>query len=234
MANPYFSFKQFTVYHDRCAMKVGIDGVLLGCWADSAGADRVLDVGTGTGLIALMIAQRCNAAIDGIDIDEGAFEQASINVAASPWADRIKVSLCSLQDFKVEWGYDLIVSNPPYFIDSLKTPDDKRTTARHTDCLTHEELINYSSKLLAQTGRICLILPVLEGLRCIEYAGLNGLYCTRLVEVHPTPVSGAKRLLIELSFCPAETKKSQLIIEESRHVYSARFAEMAKDYYLKL
>ncbi|MFM2293328.1 MAG: hypothetical protein RIS29_3141, partial [Bacteroidota bacterium] len=154
MANPFFRFKQFTVFHDRCAMKVGIDGVLLGCWTNVADTSMVLDIGTGTGLIALMIAQRTDAHIDAIDIDEGAFEQAMINVQASPWSSRLNVVLSSLQDFVSDKKYDLIVSNPPYFINSLKNPDEQRTTARHTDSLTHEELIDQCIPKLTEGGRI--------------------------------------------------------------------------------
>ena len=234
MANPFFRFKQFTVYHDRCAMKVGIDGVLLGCWTNVAKASTVLDIGTGTGLIALMIAQRTDAHIDSIDIDEGAFEQAIINVQASPWSSRLNVVLSSLQDFVSDKKYDLIVSNPPYFVNSLKNPNEQRTTARHTDSLTHEELIDQCIPKLTEGGRICLILPIQEGLSCVEYAQTKGLCCNKLTKVFPKPAAEAKRLLIELSFRVTETHQESLIIETDRHVYSPEFSLLAKDYYLKL
>lgn len=133
MPNPYFSFKQFTVYHDRCAMKVGTDGVLLGAWADVVSARNILDIGTGTGLISLMMAQRCNARIRAVDIDADAVEQARGNVAASPWQDRIEVELQDICHFTSETLFDVIVSNPPYFTDSLKCPGKQRNIARHTD-----------------------------------------------------------------------------------------------------
>lgn len=238
MANPYFQFKQFTVYHDLCAMKVGIDGVLLGAWAPvDSSANRILDVGTGSGLIALMLAQRSNAMIDAIDLDEGAVRQAEINVTASDWNDRIRVRHQSLQRFaetetKV---YDLIVSNPPFFISSLKAPDEARTIARHADTLTHEELLKYASELLKKTGRMCVILPVNEGLRCVESAWKFGLYCHQCVHVYPKPKSEPKRLLLEFGFTARETQLSSIEIETAeRHQYSAAFTALAKDFYLKL
>lgn len=215
-------------------MKVGIDAVLLGCWATVDNLSSVLDIGTGTGLIALMIAQRTDARIDAMDVDEGAFEQAKLNVEASPWVNRMNVALSSLQDFVSDIKYDLIVSNPPYFVDSLKNPDEQRTTARHTDSLTHEELIDHSIAMLSSNGRICLILPVLEGRSCIDYALSKGLFCNKLTKVYPKPGSEVKRLLIELSFCSTETQQESLIIETDRHVYSPEFSLLAKDYYLRL
>ena len=131
-----FTFKQFHVQHDRCAMKVGTDGVLLGCWTDVPAAGSVLDIGTGSGLIALMIAQRTNAQIDAIDIASDAYEQACINFAQSPWNERLKAYIASIQEWQHEALYDLIISNPPYFNNSLKNPDKGRELARHTDSLS--------------------------------------------------------------------------------------------------
>ena len=143
MANPYFQFKKFTVWHDKCAMKVGTDGVLLGEWASTERCQRILDVGTGTGLIALMLAQRSTAILDAIDIDSDACLQAQENIAKSPFANRIQVYQTSLSEYMPDENikYDLIVSNPPYFIDSLKCPDTKRNLARHTDTLSLPDLL---------------------------------------------------------------------------------------------
>ena len=145
-------------------MKVGIDGVLLGAWADVTSAKSILDVGTGSGLIALMLAQRSNAGITAIDIEPNAVLQAEENVGLSPWKDRVKVLEVSLQDFSVpeDEKFDLIVSNPPYFVNSLKNPDAVRLSARHVTDLTHDVLLVKSLQLLKKTGRICLILPVNE------------------------------------------------------------------------
>lgn len=235
MANSYFSFKQFTIYHDRCAMKVGSDGVLLGAWADVTGAETVLDVGTGTGLIALMLAQRSSTArIDAIDVDNGAFEQAEYNISQSPWSDRISVFRNSLQDFRPGKTYSLIVSNPPFFTNSLKAPDAVRSLARHSDSLPLDVLLNASAELLVDGGRMCVVLPVAEGERFVRMAAEVGLGCRRLVRVFPMPHLPVKRLLIELVKGDAETENSDLVIEQERHVYSDAFSALAKEFYLKL
>ncbi len=237
MGNPYFSFKQFTVFQDKCAMKVGIDGVLLGAWTPVENANSILDIGTGTGLIGLMLAQRTNAEITAIDIDANAVLQATENVKNSQWPKRIHVFENALQNFAniSEERFDLIVSNPPYFINSLKTPHENRTTARHTDSLTHEELIEYSIELLNPNGRICIILPVAEGTKCIEFAERKGLFCTRKVTVYPKSEVIAKRLLLEFSKINSFIQENELIVEsEIRHRYSVEFTELVKDFYLKL
>jgi len=237
MSNPYFSFKQFTVFHDKCAMKVGIDGVLLGAWTPIENSKRILDVGTGTGLIALMLAQRTNADIVGIDIDYQAVFQATENIKNSPWPNRMKVIESSLQEYSKSTSdrFDLIVSNPPYFVNSTKTPYEKRTTARHTDLLTHEELIENTMKLLNPAGRICIILPVNEGLQCIDFAESKCLFCTKQVTVFPKSSAHAKRLLLEFSLIKSTRIETELVIEtDVRHQYSPEFTDLAKDYYLNL
>jgi tRNA1Val (adenine37-N6)-methyltransferase len=141
MSNPFFHFKQFTIYHNLCAMKVGVDGVLLGAWADCRNAGYILDAGTGSGLIALMLAQRSNAIIHAIDIDENSCNQAEINFTNSPFHDRLSVEHISFQNYFPPVRYDLIVSNPPYFANSLKSPDKNRNLARHDEFLPIEVLI---------------------------------------------------------------------------------------------
>ena len=237
MANPYFSFKQFTVFHHQCAMKVGVDGVLLGAWAAVENCKRILDIGTGTGLIALMLAQRCDALIDAIDIAPDAIFQATENINLSPWENRIALHEIAVQDFssKMKDGYDLIVSNPPYFINSTKSPLENRSTARHTDTLTHEELLQHASKMLNPKGRICLILPLTEGQACMNDAIKLGLYTTKVVTVFPKPNVPAKRLLLEFSLIKSEIQTTELVIEGAeRHHYSEEFSLLAKDFYLKL
>lgn len=238
MPNPFFSFKQFTVYHNRCAMKVGIDGVLLGCWAPVDNiTENILDIGTGTGLIALMLAQRSNATIDAIDLDKDACLQAAENICNSPWAGRIGLQHVRLQDFAMSTKkrYDLIVSNPPYFINSLRAPDLQRHIARHAETLTHEELILAGRELLTETGRMCIILPVNEGLQCIAFAKQNAFYCSMAVKVYPKPGSVAKRLLLEFNKTSSVCTESELVIEsDARHHYSPEFSALAKDFYLKL
>jgi len=236
MANSYFSFKQFTVHQDLCAMKVGIDGVLLGVWVSTGIAKRILDIGTGTGLIALMLAQRCTCIIDSIDIHPNAIIQAKENIRLSPWADRINAEEISLQDYAATTTlrYDLIVSNPPYFVNSLKAPDEDRAIARHTDSLTHEELILNAIKLLTPIGKICIILPVFEAAGCKKYALSKGLFCTREVKVIPKPNAEVKRILMEFGFQDNQNQVSELVVESTtRHRYSEEFILLAKDYYLR-
>lgn len=239
MSNPYFKFKQFTVYHDLCAMKVGIDGVLLGAWTPvDNNIQNILDIGTGSGLIALMLAQRTvEARIDAIDIDDGAFLQSKININNSAWKDRINTHQISLQNYatKTVTSYDLIVSNPPYFIQSLKSADESRTKARHTDTLNHKSLLQEAIKILKKTGRICLILPVTEGLQCVKYAKGLSLSCYQCIYIHPTPTHEAKRVLLEFGFNDIETRISSLEIETNqRHLYSESFTSIVKQFYLKL
>lgn len=219
-------------------MKVGMDGVLLGAWTPiNNKVQTILDVGTGSGLIALMLAQRSTAHIDAIDIDSGAIEQANVNVQASPWKERIHVHHQSLDEFAnaSTQSYDLIVSNPPFFVNSLNAPDKSRTTARHSESLPHDELLHYSVQLLNKTGRICIILPVNEGLNCMKNASSFGLYCYQTVYVCHRPGSAAKRILLEFGFDAKLTQSSDLIIEtDIRHQYSEAFTALVKNFYLKL
>lgn len=204
MSNPFFQFKQFTIRHDKCAMKVGTDGVLLGAWAGTESCSRILDVGTGTGLIALMLAQRSKAVVDAIDIDADACLQAQENAESSLFAGRINVSHSDLVDFAQASThlYDLIVSNPPYFVDSLKCPNLQRNTARHTDTLTLEDLLQYSRKLLAPQGRIALILPYDQKDRLTDCIQTQNLFLSKEVSVIPVPDTQPKRLLAELTSEP--------------------------------
>ncbi len=237
MGNDFFRFKQFTVYHNHCAMKVGIDGVLLGAWADISKVSSALDIGAGSGLISLMLAQRCNASIDAIDIDKGAVIQTSFNFQNSPWSNRLSIHEISLQNFSESCPqkYDLLVSNPPFFVNSLKNQDENRTNARHASSLNHEELLICAIKLLNKTGRICLILPVAEGYKLIEFSKTLGLFCNKLVMVYPKPDTLPKRLLIEFSLVEKCIQITELTIEsQTRHQYSNEFTELVRDFYLKL
>lgn len=237
MPNPYFQFKQFTVYHDRCAMKVGTDGVLLGAWANASGAGTALDIGTGTGLIALMIAQRnTNALIDAIDIDLDAVAQAKDNINNSPFSSRIACFNTSLQDFQEQTDrkYDLIVSNPPFFIQSLKSPVWSRTLARHTDSLTMKDLIRGASLLLSERGRLSIIYPYEYKDELQLLAQQSGLFTSYIVNVYPTDDSSPKRVLMEFSKVVSDFSESNLVIEKKRHVYSDEYAALTKDFYLKL
>lgn len=238
MANPYFQFKQFTIRHDKCAMKVGTDAVLLGAWADTTLCRSILDIGTGTGIIALMLAQRCPADIDAIDIDEDACRQAQENVEASPFGGRIKIVHTSCSGFaRSQAGkrYDLIVSNPPYFVNSLKCPDNKRSLARHTDSLPLPELVEDAAGMLTPSGKIALIVPYEQLNEINEIAKENELYVRKQTDVIPVPDATPKRLLIELSpEAVAGVYRETLVIEEARHQYTPEYIALTKDFYLKM
>lgn len=239
MANDYFRFKQFLVRQDRCAMKVGTDGVLLGAWVRPDGCRRILDVGAGTGLIALMLAQRNpEAAIDALDIDAAACGQAEENVAGSPFAGRIRVVHTSLAAYVPEAvaAYDLVVSNPPYFERSLKNPDPKRRLARHTDSLPLEALIAGGRRLLTPGGRLALILPAGREAEVEVLAGRNGLHPVRQTTVVPVSGGAAKRILSELSVTApaAPCERDTLYIEKARGEYSQAYIALMKDFYPKM
>ena len=234
MANPFFTFKKFTVYHDRCAMKVGTDGVLLGTWTDISSSSQILDIGTGTGLIALILAQRCpTAQIKAVDIDNEAISQARENVSLSPWKENIKPLLQDIRTFTPNISFDTIVSNPPYFIQSLKCPDKQRNTARHTDTLNAENLLTKVVELLSPKGKFSIILPTEQTSHLIETASHLGLYPSRITSVITRPGLPPKRTLMEFRKSEVSCQTNELLIELSRHVYSQEYIELTKDFYLK-
>ena len=247
MASACFRFKQFTVWHDQCAMKVGTDGVLLGAWCPveristkdsneySTKANvQVLDVGTGSGLIALMLAQRLpQAKITAIDIDGGAVQQAQHNFALSNWSDRLTCQQIALQDLENQSHYDLIVSNPPYFQDSLKNPDQQRAMARHTDTLSYDELLKHSAQLLNASGMLALVLPIEAEEQIIQLANTYLLYPTHISHVYPKPGKVAKRLLITFSHQQPQTIiHSTLTLESDNAPRSEAYKELTKEFYL--
>ena len=231
-----FRFKQFDIYHDKCAMKVGTDGVLLGAWCNTDNALEVLDIGTGSGLIAIMIAQRNpDCIIDAVEIDAKSCDQAAINASLCPWSSRIKVHNIPFQDFHKQSGltYDLIVSNPPWFLNSLLNPDSERSAARHCWSLTTDELIEGIKDLMKPGGIFCMIMPVPEALLFIKKAVKRNLHCRKLTMVLPNPDKPPKRLLMEFRHHEGEIKNSELIIELGRrHEYSDNFKALTKDFYL--
>jgi tRNA1Val (adenine37-N6)-methyltransferase len=232
-----FRFKQFTVYQNKTAMKVGTDGVLLGAWADISNTSNILDVGTGTGLIALMLAQRSTARISAVEIDEDATNQARENFVKSPWNQRIELFYQSFSDFANQsvQKFDLIVSNPPYFSNSLKNPDSKRTLARHNDSLNLKDLLATAREICNSDGKICLILPVDSEKELYQVAENCQLYINEKVYVKPSPAKNPKRILIKVSQTKAVTQISEMNIEtDVRHYYSDEYIDLTKDFYLKM
>lgn len=241
--SPGFQFKQFYVRHDRCAMKVGTDGVLLGAWtAGHVVSDRVprsiLDVGTGSGLIALMLAQRCTEAhIDAIDIDAEAAGQAKENFEQSAFSPRLTAYPSGLQDWPSSFvhrtSYDLIVSNPPYFSNSLKNPDLQRMTARHTDSLSYEELVAHSVRLLKAEGILALIVPADQEQHLIDLAQQHRMYCARATRVYSKENKPARRVLLAFQKgvgIPAQA--STLILEDETGGRSAAYSQLCQEFYL--
>jgi tRNA1Val (adenine37-N6)-methyltransferase len=232
MPESVFHFKQFKIDQDRCAMKVGTDGVLLGSWIKLYTEEKILDVGTGTGLIAIMLAQRSHAQIDAIDIDKGAYDQALENCAKSPWADKLKVVHASLQDYRPGYRYDLIVSNPPYFIDSFAPSDEARNRARQASAtLSYDELLNGVVRLLNVSGRFCIILPEKEGKLFSEKAQQNGLFCNCITGVRTKPHKPFKRLMMEFSRIEEELIESEIVINNEDGSFTDEYKMLTQDYY---
>lgn len=233
---PPFKFKKFTVAHDEASMKVGTDGVLLGAWANCSATKQILDIGTGCGLIALMLAQRTagSAIIDAIDIHSNSVKIAKENFANSPWSSSLHAFEVAIQDFMNDDKYDLIVSNPPFFIDAQKAPLQSRSNARHTDTLSQEALLESVGHLLSPNGKLAVILPVDEGELFAALAMGSGLKLTKITEVLPNPDKSPVRLLMEFQFQSQSTMEhDQLIIElDQRHQYSDEYRNLTKEFYL--
>lgn len=238
MPNDYFQLKQFTIYQHNAAMKVGTDSVLLGAWAtaDTSKNIRALDIGAGSGILSIMLAQRlADATINGIEIDKQAFTQAQENVNRCPWADRIHLHNNTFQDFaeKQIQVYDLAISNPPYFIQSLCSPDEQRNIARHSDSLSQEDLLKGILNVLKPDGIFSVIFPVNEGRSFLQKAEKEGLYCNRRTSVKANPEKEAKRLLLEFSRTKTTVDETELCIDTGvRHQYSPEYVELTKDFYL--
>lgn len=235
MSNSFFKFKQFTIYHDRCGMKVGTDGVLLGAWCDVEQAKRVLDVGTGSGLIALQIAQRNpTAQVVGVEIEEAAAGQAADNAARSPWQERIQIICTDYKSFEDGQKFDAIVSNPPYFVDALRSPDAQRRLARHIEGLNYDVLFRHSPSLLAAGGRICIITPA-EVEKLVQDTAWNfGFHPSRLTRVFTKPGKPCRRILWEFSAAVGPCVEETLYIEAEGGGYSDAYVALTHDFYLNM
>lgn len=234
MANDYFEFKQFIIYQDRCAFKVGTDGVILGAYANISGTKRILDIGAGTGLISLMLAQRSEALIYALEPDCESFLQLEENINRSKWSNRIIAVNEKLQDFSAPGNFDLIVSNPPYFSNSLKNPDKRKSDSRHNDNLSPKDLLLYSSKMLLADGKLEVIMPYPEGSLLIAEASSHGLFCNEILKIKPLPTSEIRRLILTFSKEKKKPSEKFLTIEHGkRHEFTDEYMELTKDFYLK-
>ena len=237
MAKP-FQFKQFSVAQDRCEMKVGTDAVLLGAWsALDHMPNTILDIGSGTGILALIMAQRSTAElIDALEIDADAYEQCVYNFETSDWGDRLFCYHASLDEFvgEIEDTYDLIISNPPFYTDHFKSRNEARNKARFEDALPFEELLTSASKLLSVTGQLSVIIPFSEEINFISLAKNVDLYPIRILRVRGQEESPVKRSLISFTFQENKIEVSELTIEITRHHYTHDYINLTKDFYLKL
>ncbi|HAH24783.1 MAG TPA: tRNA (adenine-N(6)-)-methyltransferase [Prolixibacteraceae bacterium] len=235
--NPYFQFKQFRIVHEQSAMKVGVDGVLLGAWADVEGANRILDIGTGTGLIALMMAQRnLSAMIDAVEIEPSAYKESLFNIRQSPWSERISVECCAFQELasNLDLKYDLIVSNPPFFDNGLKAPLESRAQARHSDGLPLVELISGIAQLLNKNGKAALVLAVESLSELEQLVAVNNLFISRICRVKPNPQKPIFRVLVEISDSECTLLEETLLIEFETHFdYTPEYRHLTKEFYLK-
>jgi tRNA1Val (adenine37-N6)-methyltransferase len=232
--NNWFEFKQFRIEQHKTAMKVGTDGVLLGAWTPVLGARRILDVGTGTGLIALMLAQRSGAIIDAVEIDPMACEEAEFNFRQSVWSDRLRILNIDFQLFaeSAQEPYDLIVTNPPFFINSLKTKSHALSVARHNDFLSFDQIVTGARKLLAGTGRLCVILPFVSNIEFRETARLAGFYLRQQTKIIPKAGGIPKRVLLEFGLEAAYPMENELSLIDESGFYSETYKILTAPYYL--
>ena len=230
-----FRFKQFDIFQDQTAMKVGTDGVLLGAWANLYNGNTILDIGSGTGLISLMLAQRFpEAIIDAVELDESAYQQTKENFSNSKFENRLTITQTPIQQFDSKTKYNLIVSNPPFFVNNERVELDARKTARQQETLTFEDLLAKTKDLLAENGVASFIIPFDLEENFLAIAKNLNLLPKRIVHIKGNEEAPFKRSIIELSFKLEETIYSTLIIEVGRHQYTEDYINLTKDFYLKM
>ncbi|MFH0865710.1 MAG: methyltransferase [Bacteroidota bacterium] len=230
-----FRFKQFSIDDSNCAMKIGTDGCLLGAWADVENASGILDIGTGSGVIALMLAQRSNATIDAVEIDYDAYGQALKNFSESPWENRLNAFHSSIQEYikSCTKKYDMIVCCPPYFLNSLKATDKKRRLARHTDSLTFEELISGSLRLLKPEGKFCTIIPTESRKLFYNIALIEGYHTVKITEIEPKAGATPVRVLLQMQRNKIPCTRSKIpILDIEGKLYTPEYIELTRDFYI--
>lgn len=230
-----FHFKKFSISHDRSTHKIGTDGVLLGAWVNVDDAKTILDIGTGSGVIALMLAQRTSpeVKIDAVELQEGDVTQAVENVNKSPWAEKIRIIHSSIQAFDPGRQYNLIVSNPPYFVNSWLPPDENRSKARHSHDLTFRELLNAVVRLLNPTGRFAVVLPFTEGNEFIRLAEALEFHLIRKMTFQARKNKPIERLLVEFSRVAGELKSEELLLYKINDEWTDGYKALTRDFYLK-
>lgn len=229
-----FRFKQFALKQEKSAMKIGTDGVLLGAWANHPHPRKILDIGAGTGLVGMMLAQRFpQAEIIGIEIDSQAAQEAQENVAQSPFKARCEIVETSLQNYETQQKFDLIVSNPPFF-ESHLNEISSRFTARQQAHLTFEELLLHSKNLLAENGICAYIIPFDSNSKLIGLAEIFSLFPHKILQIRGNENAPIKRSLIAFGLSPIQTEISELIIEKQRHIYTEDYINLTQDFYLKM
>lgn len=234
MSKP-FKFKQFEIYQDKTAMKVGTDSILLGCWVNPENCRTILDIGAGTGILSLMMAQRFNNAnIVAVEIEENAFKQAKININSSGWNNKIEIIHNSIQHFKANYKFDLIISNPPYYINSYEIKDDKRAMARTTNELSYSELLSFASKYLSSSGILALIIPYSNEEIFLKIAHSFDLFPNKITRVKGNLKAKIKRSLIQLSCKNITNSESELIIQKENNCYTDEFIRLTQDFYLNM
>lgn len=234
MRNTHFQFKQFALLQDKAAMKLGTDSVLLGCFTKIDRAKCIVDIGTGTGILALMMAQKSNALIDAVEIDEEAFKQAEQNAIESPWHDRIKVHHTAIQNFQASQKYDIIISNPPYYRNAknMGIEDEKRALARHDKDLPFEDLCIEVYRLMKEDALFWLILPQKEGLEFIQIAKQHNLHLHHLINIKPKPEKEVNRLILAFGKSNKTYTETSFTIYQSDGTATTEYIDLTKDFYL--
>ena len=237
MSETLFRFKKFQVSQEKCAMKINTDGVLLGAWVNCKQAEKILDIGTGSGVIAMMLAQRSTASrIVGVEIDEASCEEAEMNMKLSPWPLRLSVFKESIQDFTTNANeeFDLVVSNPPFFSGGTLSSTQQRSLVKHTVKLPHSDLLRSAYELMSKEGQFFVVLPYIEGLRFIELAEQYRLYCNHICEVSSFENSPVERLLLSFNKFESEQNKEAIFIRKDSTSFSDSYINLTRDFYLKM
>ncbi len=232
-----FKFKQFSINQENCAMKIGTDGVLLGAWFDAANASSILDIGTGTGVIAIMAGQRNEVAkVHAVEIEDKAYEQAKNNMETANWSDRLEIFHSSIQDYckTCTSKYDVILSNPPFFSGGTLSASNERNSFRHTVKLPNGDLLRAAQTLLTPAGKFCVILPFMEGLRFKERAMSYKLFCTRMTKVKAVADGRTERVLLQFELTDKPLVEDKLTIAIKERDFTDEYINLTKDFYLKM